>query len=44
MRLDRTETNNVAAENPKIVKRLAAKWNEFAERCHVKPWPQPLKP
>lgn len=44
MKLDRTETNNVAAENPKIVKRLAAKWNEFAERCHVKPWPQPLKP
>lgn len=40
---DRTETHNIAAQNPKRVAEMAAKWDEFAERCHVKPWPHKFK-
>lgn len=40
METDRTECRNLAAEKPEKVRELAAKWEEFAERCHVKPWPE----
>lgn len=36
---DRTETDNIAAGNQEVVKELAARWEEFAVRCRVKPWP-----
>jgi len=38
--LDRSETQNVAAEYPETVKKLAAMWQNFADTCCVKPWPQ----
>ncbi len=39
MEADRTETNDLAAENPEKVKELAGKWEAWAERAKVKPWP-----
>lgn len=38
---DRTECCDVAAKHPEKVKELAAKWDAFAKRCQVKPWPTP---
>ena len=32
---DRTELNDLAGQMPDKVKELAAKWNAWAERCHV---------
>ena len=40
MKTDRTETKNLAAQYPERVAQMAAKWEEFAQRCHVKPWPK----
>ncbi len=39
MEKDRSETKNLANEHPKKVKALAAKWEEWAVRARVKPWP-----
>jgi hypothetical protein len=39
MEADRTETNDLAAEHPEKVKELSAKWEAWAERAKVKPWP-----
>jgi len=38
---DRTEQHNLAAKYPEKVKEMAGQWEEFAVRCHVKPWPKP---
>ncbi|MCX6894953.1 MAG: sulfatase-like hydrolase/transferase [Verrucomicrobia bacterium] len=39
MKADRTELNNLAAKNPAVVKELAAKWEAWAVRAKVKPYP-----
>jgi arylsulfatase len=39
MEADRTETNDLASANPEKVKDLAAKWDAWAKRAHVLPWP-----
>lgn len=39
MDADRTETNDLAAKFPEKVNELVAKWDGFADRCHVRPWP-----
>jgi arylsulfatase len=36
---DRTEINNLAAENPSLAKELEGKWEAWALRAHVKPYP-----
>jgi arylsulfatase len=36
MKTDRTESNNLAAQNPDQAKRLSAKWQAWARRCNVK--------
>ena len=36
---DRSETQNLAAEHPDVVSRLAAAWDRWAERAAAKPWP-----
>jgi arylsulfatase A-like enzyme len=36
---DRTEQHNLAGEQPDKAKELAAKWEIWAERAHVKPYP-----
>ena len=38
METDRTETRNVAAEHPDIVKDLSARYEAWAEKCQVRPW------
>jgi arylsulfatase len=35
---DRTELNDLAGENPEMVKELGYLYNEWAERCNVVPW------
>ncbi len=37
---NRTETDDVAAENPEVVAELSAIHDAWAERCGVKPWSQ----
>lgn len=37
---DRTETKNLANQNAEKVFELATKWEEFAKKCHVIPWPK----
>lgn len=39
MEADRTEQHDLAAARPKEVKELTAKWEAWAHRAHVKPWP-----
>lgn len=39
LKADRTEQHNLAAEQPDKAKELAAKWEAWAERAHVKPYP-----
>ena len=41
LKSDRTEQHNLAAEHPDRVKVLAAKWDAWAQRAHVIPYPQP---
>lgn len=36
---DRTELHDLAAEHPEIVERLSAKWESWADRVLVRPWP-----
>ncbi len=38
MRVDRTETNDLAAEKPELARDLAAEWEAWARRAHVLPW------
>ncbi|MFW6277074.1 MAG: arylsulfatase [Prolixibacteraceae bacterium] len=40
METDRTELNDLAAENPDKVKEMAAKWQRWAERTHTVPKPK----
>ena len=35
---DRTETRNLADQNPEKVQELTAKYDQWAERCFVRPW------
>ncbi len=37
MQTDRTETNDLAAEHPDLVRKLEAKWDAWAERANVLP-------
>jgi arylsulfatase len=37
---DRTETADLAAARPELVRELARKWEAWAERTHVKPYPK----
>ena len=39
MTKDRSELNNLAAGNPQKVKELGDKWEAWAVRAKVKPWP-----
>ena len=39
MKTDRTELHDLAAAQPEKVKELAAKWEAWAGRTHVKPYP-----
>lgn len=39
MAADRTELNNLAPEFPDQAKALAGKWEAWAERAQVKPYP-----
>jgi arylsulfatase len=43
MKADRSELNNLAAQKPEIAKDLAAKWEAWAERAQVKPYPNEEK-
>jgi len=43
MKTDRTELHNVAAEKPEVAKSLAAKWEAWADRAQVKPYPGTAK-
>lgn len=40
LKADRTELHNLAAEKPEVAQQLAAKWEVWAERAQVKPYPQ----
>ncbi|MBN1343069.1 MAG: arylsulfatase [Phycisphaerae bacterium] len=39
MEADRTETNDLAADHPERVKAMSSKWEGWAERANVLPWP-----
>ena len=39
LKSDRTELHDLAADEPDRARELAAKWNAWAERAHVKPYP-----
>jgi arylsulfatase len=41
MEADRTETNNLAARYPEVVKEMSVQWMKWAKRLHVLPWPWP---
>ena len=43
MRNDRTETNDLAAANPLVVKELSQAWDQWADRNFVTPLPRDLK-
>jgi arylsulfatase len=36
---DRAETNDLAAQHPQRVKNLSDRWEQWARRCNVLPWP-----
>ena len=40
MKTDRTELHDLASSQPGKVKELTAKWEAWAERAHVKPYPE----
>jgi len=40
LKTDRTELHDLAADQPEVAKQLAAKWDAWAERAHVKPYPK----
>ena len=39
MEIDRSEQNDLAKKHPDKVKALAEKWEKWAVRARVKPWP-----
>jgi len=39
LRVDPVELNDLASRNPERVKELSAKWDEWAKRCNVVPYP-----
>ena len=39
MSVDRIESRNLAKEKPEIAKALEDKWEAWATRAKVKPWP-----
>ena len=39
MEADRTETNDLSQKHPEKVKELAEKWDAWAKRANVMPWP-----
>jgi arylsulfatase len=39
MEVDRSEQNDLAKQHPNLVKALAEKWEKWAVRARVKPWP-----
>lgn len=41
LKVDRSELNDLASSKPEEVKRLAAKWDAWATRAHVIPYPKP---
>jgi arylsulfatase len=41
---DRTELHDLAASHPEMVQELAAKWDAWAVRANVKPYPKQQKP
>jgi arylsulfatase len=44
MKKDRTELNDLASAQPEKARELAALWDAWAERAHVKPYPAEGKP
>jgi arylsulfatase A-like enzyme len=42
MEVDRTELNDMSAEQPDRVERMAADYQEWADRCQVMPWEELL--
>ena len=40
MKADRTEQHDLAAEQPERAKELAAKWDAWAKRANVIPYPK----
>lgn len=42
MAADRSETRNLATDHPDEFARLAAAWEQWAERAAAKPWPWDL--
>jgi len=43
LKTDRTELHDLSAQNPEKVKELAAKWEAWATRAHVTPYPSAKK-
>jgi len=43
LKADRTELHDLAADQPDRAKELAAKWDAWAERANVKPYPAPAQ-
>jgi arylsulfatase A-like enzyme len=43
MSVDRMELNNLASAQPELTQQLLVKYNAWARRIDVKPWPLPLK-
>jgi arylsulfatase A-like enzyme len=43
LKADRTELHDLAADEPERAKELAAKWDAWAERTNVKPYPTPAQ-
>jgi len=43
MSKDRTELHDLSAKHPKKVAELSAKWEAWAKRANVKPWPWNIK-
>ena len=43
LKADRTEQRDLAGTKPELTKELAAKWEAWAERAHVKPYPDAKK-
>jgi arylsulfatase A-like enzyme len=39
MQKDRVEVHDVASQYPDVTRRLVIAWEQWAERCHVIPWP-----
>jgi arylsulfatase A-like enzyme len=43
MKKDRTELHDISAEKPDVFKDLLARWEAWAQRTHVEPYPAPKK-